>query len=105
MIASCLTIEMEQIANYLSQIAKTMKTLRSPPGSLGAYRVFYAQWHRHPTNFCEVEVRSFGAIEWLAEAMVWKRTRPLQRFFMFEELEVANRCSMPMLFSSSHAAL
>jgi hypothetical protein len=42
---------------------------------LGYTEVFYAEWHRHPTNFCEVEVRSFGEIEWLAEAMVWKRTR------------------------------
>lgn len=32
--------------------------------------VLYAQWHRQPTKFCDVEVRSFRANEWLAEAMV-----------------------------------
>ena len=33
-------------------------------------QTLYAQWHRHPTMFCDVEVRSFRANEWLAEAMV-----------------------------------
>ena len=32
--------------------------------------VLYAQWHRHPTRSCDVEVRSFRAYGWLAEAMV-----------------------------------
>jgi hypothetical protein len=32
--------------------------------------VLYAKWHRRTTGFCDVEVRSLGANEWLAEAMV-----------------------------------
>ena len=29
-------------------------------------QTLYAQWHRHATKFCDVEVRSFRANEWLA---------------------------------------
>ena len=39
-------------------------------------QVLYAASHGHLPGSCDVEVHSFGADEWLAEAMVWKRTCP-----------------------------